>query len=80
MITKIYNCVFDFSLFFMFLSTYCKIFVSQFNILNKSNVEVIVCFFAGIIYSCLMLILLRCLSQEVQKKWQEFLRWLNLKE
>lgn len=68
MITKVYNCVFNISLFFMFLSTYYKIFVSHFDILNKTNKEVIVCFLAGIVYSCLMLTLLHCLFQKFQKR------------
>lgn len=67
--SKIYNYVFNLSFFFMILSIYCKIAVSQFNILSKSDEEIVILFVFGILISYLTLFLLHCLFQRYQKKY-----------
>lgn len=66
---KIYNYVFDLSFFFMILSLYCKIAVSKFNILSKSDEEIVILFVLGILISYIMLFLLHCLFQTHQKEY-----------
>lgn len=67
--SKIYNYIFNLSFFFMILSIYCKIVVSQFNILSRSDVEIVILFVFGILISYIMLFLLHCLFQKHQKKY-----------
>ena len=52
------------SYFIALLSIYCKILVSKFNILSKSDVEILISFLGGIVWVSIMLFLLRYLSQK----------------
>lgn len=58
-----YKSLLCISFFMALLSTYCKVLVSQLDILNKSGVEVIISFLGGILFSFFMLFLLHHLIQ-----------------
>ncbi len=64
---KIYNGLFYFSSFMALLAIYCKILVTQLNILLKSDIEIIMSFIYGICLSAFMLFLLHYLIQKIQK-------------
>lgn len=59
--TTFHNCLLNISGFMALLSTYCKFMVSKLDILNKSNIQIIILFFVGIVLSYLTLFLLHYL-------------------
>lgn len=65
---KIYDCFLHTSIYMMLLSIYCKITVSKFYILQKSDMEVLFVFFIGVILSFIMLFLLRYLFRYILKQ------------
>ncbi len=61
----VYNYCFYGACFLMFLSIYCKMAVSYLGVLSKTDIEVIVSFIIGNLFSGIMLFLLHYLSRQM---------------
>lgn len=62
---KIINSLFYIACYMAILSIYCNVSVSHYNVLNKSDAVIVMCFFKGIFFACIITFLLHYLFRKI---------------
>ncbi len=62
---KIINILFYIACYMAILSIYFKVSISHYNVLNKNDSLIVICFFKGLLFACIITFLLHYLFRKL---------------